>query len=324
MSKHNKTTASKKDQKSIDPNVRQQLERSTTGTQLKRSGLGGTKQVEQIPTYVQAECEKVVKGSTNSWVVLGRDRPQTRLSGEGAGIDSYTSMIDLCVGRGGRDVVSEEEITVNGKNQTSEVKYFNNDFVADAARIYICQKTSIDKNFGLVTGRVGNYNGQLARSAIGLKADNIRIVARHGIKLVTRTDDTYSTGGKNSGEVRGIDIIAGNDDSGLQPMVKGTNLKDLLRFMIADYKQMMGLVHDAMLAQNKFNAVLANHTHTDPLSGLTGPSIETSIAATLKGLRDAIQMYPTQINGLINATTLDIEFLTGENRYILSKNNHVN
>ena len=157
-----------------------------------------------------------------------------------------------------------------------------------------------------------------------MKADNVRIVARHGIKLVTRTDDTYSTGGKNSGEVRGIDIIAGNDDSDLQPMVKGKNIRELLKFIIADYKNMMGYVHDAILAQNKFNSVLANHTHADPLSGITGPSIETSISATLKGLRDAIQMYPTQINQIINSTALEIEFLTGENRYILSKKNHVN
>ena len=322
----------KKQKRNTTAKNRQRLNNASSDTRLKRSGLGGTKQVEEIPNYVQAECETVVKGSTNSWVVLGRDRPATRLSGVGAGIDSHCSMIDLCVGRGGRDVVTEdnerlmETVDHDGNPATPELKFFNNDFKADAARIYISQKTSIDKNFGLVPGKIGNYDGQLARSAIGIKADNIRMIARHGIKLVTRTDDTYSTGGSSSGEVKGINIIAGNDDSDLQPMVKGRNLRALLRLICEDLRTTSSAVHDLVVAQMAFNNILAAHVHVDPVSGVTGPSVEVGVAASLKASREAIQIIPSQINEIINRVVEDIEFLlpAGSSRSILSKHNHVN
>ena len=175
----------------------------------------------------------------------------------------------------------------------------------------------------MVPGRVGNYNGQLARSAIGLKADNIRLVARAGIKLVTRTDDTYSTGGTNS-EIRGIDIIAGNDDSDLQPMVKGKNLRDFLVLICEDLRTVTAAVHKLTVASIKLNSALGTHTHTDPMTALTGPSIEMGVAAAVDSIERAIVDIPSQINEIINRVVMDIEFLKPSGRYILSSRNNVN
>ena len=83
----------------------------------------------------------------------------------------------------------------------------------DAARIYISQKTDVDKNFGIVPGSVGNLE---AKSAIAAKADSIRIIGRMGIKLVTGTDQKDSAGTDLSA-VYGLDLIAGNADEKYTP-----------------------------------------------------------------------------------------------------------
>ena len=57
-----------------------------------------------------------------------------------------------------------------------------------------------------------------------------RIIGREGIKLITKTDNQNSQGG-DVRSILGIDLIAGNDDSDLQPMVKGDNLKNCLMSM---------------------------------------------------------------------------------------------
>ena len=102
--------------------------------------------------------------------------------------------------------------------------YVDPNFTTDAARIYISQKTDVDKNFKLGAGQVG-YGS--AKSAVALKADGIRLVAREGIKLVTGMDAKNSQGGTNA-SVMGIDLIAGNNDLDMQPFVKGENLRQAL------------------------------------------------------------------------------------------------
>jgi len=108
----------------------------------------------------------------------------------------------------------------------------------DAARIYISQRADIDspEYFNLAQGNVGNITN---RSAIAIKADSVRIIGREGIKLVTSTDSYNGASGKYIGqEIQGIDLIAGNDDSDLQPMVKGDNLENVL-------DSLLGLIVDS-------------------------------------------------------------------------------
>tara|TARA_Y100000592_G_scaffold19005_1_gene29097 strand:- start:38095 stop:39033 length:939 start_codon:yes stop_codon:yes gene_type:complete len=285
------------------------------GEKVRKAGMGGNKKVEPIPNFVAADCEKVIQGESNTWIVFGRDRPQSKSSGQMLIGASHAGSIDICAGRAATEA---RETTENG-----EPVFFNNDFKADATRIYISQKTSIDRNFGLVPGRVGNYNGQSARSAIGMKADNLRFIARNGIKLVTRTDDTNSRDG-DVNETRGIDIIAGNDDSDLQQMVKGNNLNDLLILICDDIRIIAQSLHLSLLNQMAVNSVLAAHTHTDPATGLTGPSIEAGVVMGLDAHKKVIQDLPDTIIEIINSIVMELTFLKPGGKHILSKHNHVN
>jgi len=161
--------------------------------------------------------------------------------------------------------------------------YVDPNFESDAARIYVSQKTDIDKNFNLVAGNVGTSK---AKSGIGIKADGVRIVGREGIKLVTNTDPKNSQGGKIK-TTYGIDLIAGNDDSKqkvkgkpfgdkvdfLQPIVKGDNLTDALSEMADQIGDLATRFNEFAKNQVKYNAALATHIHPHPM-GPTLPSIE--------------------------------------------------
>jgi hypothetical protein len=184
------------------------------------AGLNGSAMIEPVPAYDVAECETVLSGQNNSWIVLGRDRPYSKASGYGGSGGTQCGMIDLVVGRRPLD---SKTIT-------------NPNFISDAARIYISQRTDIDNNMQLASGRVGQ---SISRSAIGMKADDIRIVARRGIKIVTGVDRKNSRDERNR-TILGIDLIAGNDDgeSGvlssvlsepkLQPLLLGHNTRNAM------------------------------------------------------------------------------------------------
>ena len=115
----------------------------------------------------------------------------------------------------------------------------------DAARIYISQKTDVDRNFGLARGKVGSPT---TKSGIAIKADGVRIVGREGIKLVTRTDRRNSQGGQVQSIV-GIDLIAGNDDSDLQPMVKGDSLLSAMDRLVNYVDNLSGIVDSFLMSQ---------------------------------------------------------------------------
>lgn len=249
---------------------------------LNVSGIGGKKLVEPIPQFIRAPNEKVIEGENNTYIVLGRDRPKSGISGYGGIGDTQAGSIDLVVGRLGPAVQSGV--------------YVDNDFRRDSARIHISQKTDIDKNFEISEGSVGFSK---AKSGIGIKADAVRIIAREGIKLVTGTDAQNSKGGAID-SVPGIDLISGNDgriaqkagDPGLQPIVKSKNTEEALDRMLELISNLGGIVSALIQAQMKYNTVLGTHYHISPFFGIpTTPSptaIEGSITAGLNIFNDCI------------------------------------
>ena len=136
---------------------------------------------------------------------------------------------------------------------------------SDSARIYISQKTDIDKNFGLPAGGVGMHKG---RSGIGIKADHVRIIGREGIKLVTKTDVENSQGGQVL-STHGIDLIAGNNGDTLQPMVLGYNLINAFVTLAELTEEIADIVHQTIVAQAQFNLQLQEHIHVVPVAGPT-------------------------------------------------------
>jgi len=288
-----------------------ELPESVRATQ---SGVGCDVVAEPVPQYIEAPCETVMQGQNNSWIVMGRDRPASRLSGYGGKGDTQASMIDLCVGR----------MSYNPKSETDdgEVVHVDPSTEIDAARIYISQKTDIDENFYLCSGSVGNAK---AKSAIALKADGVRLVAREGIKLITRTDNRNSQGAEVKA-VAGIDLIAGNDDSDLQPLAKGDNLVSCLQRVIHHIDKLNGIVDGMLMTQMQFNAALTCHWHLSNLPGLpTSPSpivVGSGISTMINHLAKTKMSLVTHKANLQTCATTYLS--SGGGKYINSRYNKVN
>ena len=311
--------------------LKQSLERMSEADRMRYMGYGNSKKIEPVPNFIKAGSEKVIEGENNTFITLGRDRPASLSSGYGGSGDSHAGAIDIVVGRGAKSakgVQSEDDDAneiVQGLIDIGKVPerllQVHNDFKSDAARIYISQKTDIDHNFGICPGKQGSAR---PRSGIGIKADLVRIIGRENIKLVTRTDDTNSQNGKVD-VIGGIDLIAGNDDTDLQPLVKGNNLKELLGYMIDDIKRLASLIHQISISNQTLQTIIMNHIHIDPLTGVTGPSAEVLIGTAIKSIQDLIVTYPSEISMAINPVLEEYGYLR---RYgpkdILSKKNNTN
>lgn len=292
---------------------------------------GGSKGVncgpmaEGMPKYISAQAqETVIEGKNNAYIVLGRDRPASEDSGYGGQGGSHCGMISLVAGRLGQ--------------KAADLDDFGNDIYVepnhrtDAAFIYISQKTDIDENFKLVDGVVGKME---AKSGIGIKADNLRLVARQGIKLVTGVDNKLSTNA-DSIATYGIDIIAGNNDDDIQPIVKGENLLECLKRMRQEINKLNGILVGFVQNQLKFNMASLGHYHitTVPLMPAT-PTFLTPGSPQLEMGMDVIQQTATRTlrslgNQKYNLRQLEQQYLTpgdaegGKTAYINSKYNNVN
>ena len=263
--------------------------------------------VEPFPNYISSASEKVTQHG-NSWIVLGRDRPASRASGYGGQGHTQASSIDIVVGRGAP--VPNAAINVDPS------------FSNDAARIYISQKTDIDDNFRIVNGGMGSSR---AKSGIGIKADAVRIIGTEGIKLVTRTSATNSKGG--SVAPAGIELIAVNDEEGLQAMVKGQNMVEALSDLEERISDLSALVLNFLKAQTSFNNTITMHTHVSVpvIGGPTSPSIEL-IPAGINATLDSAQAMVDNFKGRMNTNILwHNKYLNPmSSKYICSKYNKVN
>jgi len=229
-------------------------------------GIAGLPRIEPQPHYIKAENENVLKNMNGSYIVLGRDRPKSRISGYGGRGETHCASIDIIAGRMSADGPMEMD-------EQGNMVSVDPSFEKDAARIYLSQKTDIDEYFDLVPGKVGFSQ---TRSGIGIKADAVRIMGREGIKLVTRPEAVNSQGGTIESP-SGIDLIAGNDDTDLQPLVKGESLAKALERVIFHIGKLNASVNFILLSQAKFNAALTLHTHIGG-TGPVSPSVELAIA----------------------------------------------
>ena len=193
-------------------------------------------------------AEKVIYGENNTYIVLGRDRPSSLTSGYGGLGHSKAGAIDIVVGR--VSAVDGKQIIGNKVNPS---------FSADGARIYLSQKAKIDEYF-----MIGNHsNPSSPCSAIGIKADDIRIIARNSLKIVTRTDPLLSIDKPPYGTM-GIQLIANNDEKSLQPIVLGKNLETALKSLHHHLQDIVSHIKNYVIIQNKFNEQISDHTHFSP------------------------------------------------------------
>lgn len=227
-----------------------QIKDATVTPAEKASQVGGIDQrsiMEATPYFNAGAAEGAIladggiKGYHNTFIIMGRDRPGAKESGNGSGPTTHCGCIDIIAGLNGvlaRETTERDSPTqwteglapkLAAAAKVKEQVKSNKSPELDAARIYLTQRAiNIDgpEYFNLAAGKVGKKENQ---SACVIKADAVRLVGRNGIKLVT-SGDVYSGG---MGElikhrVRGIDLIAGNNDKDMQPLVKGNDLKFVL------------------------------------------------------------------------------------------------
>lgn len=304
----------------MDKKAKEQINQAPEDVQVLSSGIGCGILREPVPAYNKADCEQVYKGNNNSWIVLGRDRPAGKMSGNGGAGYTQAGMIDLCVGR----------MSANPRERDDNNNPFkcNPDFFSDAARIYISQKTDVDANFGLTPGTVGQSSN---KSAVALKADAVRIIGREGIKLVTRTDK-FNSRGKECVSVSGIDLIAGGadgigtkDDWKQQPLVKGENLVEALKTLVDNVEALNGIVQGFLQYQMEYNLALGTHFHFSPFFG--GPTSPSPIAAAAN-IKESMSHMVNMIDiakQKFNFATYKLNYLTATgSHYINSKYNTTN
>ena len=306
--------------KGADPRARANLRNSGEDQSASLKGIDGDNIIEPVPKYIDTPSEKVLKNANNSWVVLGRDRPGPRNSGYGGAGDTHAASIDLVTGR-----MAHKARTID--SATGQMLNTDPDFKIDAARIYISQKTDVDKNFELTPGKVGTSK---ARSAIAFKADGIRLIAREGIKLITSEATKNSQGGDLQSYV-GIDIIAGNVDdvktgTDLQPMAKGKNLSEALQRLTFHVEKLNGIVDSLLMTQMEFNNVLMDHWHPSPFFlEPTAPSIPVQTTGVQTQVHLLTKVKKSLVAHKANLGSFKRTYLNQSGKkYINSRFNNVN
>ncbi len=284
----------------------------TAGSETK--GLAGDKLLESTPGFIQASGEKIFKNEHSAYIVLGRDRNADLRSGYGGKGHTQASAIDIVVGRKG--------YKARQVNERNEALFVDPDFTKDAARVYISQKSDIDEYFDLANGAVGNSK---AKSAVAIKGDGVRIIAREGIKLITRTDKKNSQGG-DVRSVLGIDLIAGNDDSDLQPIPKGDNLSEAMQKLTDHVDKLNGIVDTFLMSQMQFNEKLTHHFHNSPFFGApTAPSFPVVGGGTMALIDQLTKTKRSLLSHKVNLAMYKQTYLKQSGRkYINSRYNNTN
>ncbi len=226
-------------------------------------------------TFREAQNNSVIQ-HFGSYIVLGTDRPSHLGTGMGASGYSNADAIDMVVGRGQN---------LKNKAATSDEKDKNKDglpdgyivgpmFTGDAARIYVSSRTNIDQNFGLAMTPREPHRGKKDHplSGIGIKADNVRLIGRNNIKIVTGRNQGFKGGTElnslagKSPQAGTISLIGGNytdpevklaglfQPDGvvqsipyLQPAIKGDNLVMCLEALFSYCDMLEGAVYNLAL-----------------------------------------------------------------------------
>ena len=236
--------------KEIDDFAKEQISKGVP------DGLFCTALNEPQPTFNLAQCEKVVKGKNNSFIVLGRDRDSTLVSGTGGKGLTKNGMIDIVVGRMSSYINQKDELLTQEDG-------VNPSFACDAARIYISQRSlSVDKYFGIPKSKMGHKEDQ--KSCVALKADQTRIIARE--KLVLYCGKGTFAGFSKEGELnsRGkpitlpprIEFLTG-DPKKLQPTVRGESLKKYLESVNKNFSKLTNIMMETNLQLATINTALA-------------------------------------------------------------------
>jgi hypothetical protein len=282
----------------------------------KGSGLYGTSQIKRELTYSKSPNEKVIEHD-GSFITLGGDKV-TGIGSTSTSTDA--ARIDLVVGR------MSPSVPPDGS-------FVDNNFQADAARIYISQLTDIDASFGIDPGKTGYMK---ARSGIGIKADGVRIIGREGIKLVTGrmqgTNEKNSVGGKMLPAPM-IELIAGNNTEArkvplsglsgeseiydpLQGVAMGHNVVKAFEDMVGMQQDLIGIVRKVKNQQRLYNLAINIACSLPAVIGM--PIAAGAYALFVAGdIKTSQQLWQSSID----TSLFEVNYLTSFGyRYIESRN----
>jgi hypothetical protein len=305
-------------------------------------GVGGARLIEPVPEPIYYPGDAYLKSENNSGIICSRDE-HYRLRGH-----TKSGAVYIYAGRNGSLKSEFEEYS----NPDLVKKPQRNNLISDSSYIYISQKADIDSLYKFKLAR-GSYskatskltkNGEketrLGMSLAAIKADDVILMSRvSGIRLITGTDVKNSKGGTQSSKF-GIDLIAGNDDSDLQPLVKGNNLVEYLAGLSKSIDDIRKVLYDFINSQSKFNSVIAEHTHWDQFGiflGTAGPKNPLAInggkglpsselgAAGASKLLATMRQQANTVSAIMNQIGNDNNALTKTGVYsILSEKNRTN
>ena len=217
----------------IDPAVVKYFKNQQILGATAAQGVGCTEIAEAMPTYQDAPCEKVIEGKNNAYIVLGRDRPGTEFSGCGGRGDTQCGSIDIVTGRVS-SVIMDRLKSGQTTGLIDKTTVVDNNFFADAARIYITQRAiNIDEYLGFANEE-GSDPTEL--SAAVIKSDCTRIVGRESVRIYAggAAGDGFGPFGEkraNGSNIQNprIELIVGNrGEEDMQPAVLGGNLVSYL------------------------------------------------------------------------------------------------
>jgi|ETNvirenome_6_85_1030632.scaffolds.fasta_scaffold00269_19 hypothetical protein len=303
----------------------------------KCSGVFGTKRLQAMTDRENLPSEvEVGRGlDNNAYIIIGNDRVSKPHTGYGGKGHTQCDAIDIVAGLGG-SYPKEVEKTKSESGDVIESSIKTNpNFYVDSARIYISQKTDVDKNFGLcefakkqngfqddkdddIFGKYG------AKSAVAIKADNVRLIGRESIRIVTGTDAKNSQSGATRSKC-GIELVAMNEVEELQPLVLGDNLVEALEKILERMKAFEDYMHAHIQYQMEFNRAAQSHTHMSPF--FINPTMVSETMTTSGFKMDVDNAVKTERSTLVN--TINIagvrkKYLTPGDEYINSKLNKTN
>ena len=286
------------------------LEIAPVSVSIEAKGIQGDGLIEPVPNFIQRRSDNTIKGANNTWIVLGRDRPGELGSGYGA--ETGAGTIDLVVGRMSSNI---QTLIPNDATFKSETVSIDNSLAYDASRIYISQKTDVDKNFNLADGMVGISE---AKAAIAIKSDAIRLIAREGIKIITKADRTNSQGGDLI-SIPGIDLIAGNGTGEeQQPIVKGDNLNKFFSDIVDRIDELNSVVDMLITAQAEFNSILGSHTHPDffaMMYGINGGFCPFSHESMQGSVKAGVNLMLAKKDGIMNKLKIKVNSDAGNTSF---------
>jgi len=266
-------------------------------------GIAGDRLIEPVPEPVIYPGDNVTKGENNTLIQCGRDEIY-RLKGH-----TQSGAIYLAAGRSPNNIKTEDKnnTTFNPADNVGLTK--PNNLVRDSSYLYLSQKSDSDTLLRVAGGtyakKIGGTNPRAGLSLAAIKADDVVIMSRQsGIRLITGTDKTNSSGGELVSKF-GIELIAGNDDSDLQPLIKGDNLELYLTNLSEVVSNLRSVVYNAIMSQLELNCELMVHTHWDPFmmflgaknpEGLLSPGM---LKSTSKAMLSNAQQQANAITGVM-------------------------